>query len=108
MEMDTSRAASWLVRRTQVILPQFLADFLQWTMEMRLALPGTPDSPYIITVLGGNKPMDNGEHLLTQVSPETRPTLLLTMTGLGEWAMQNGGKGTPAAPWARDASEMTN
>ena len=53
-------------------------------------------------------PMDNGEHLLTQVSPETRPTLLLTMTGPGEWAMQNGGRGTPAAPWARDASEMTN
>ena len=52
--------------------------------------------------------MDNGEHLLTQVSPEGRPTLLLTMTGRGEWAMENGGRGTPAAPRARDPSEMTN
>ena len=27
------------------------------------------DSPYTITVLGGNQPMDNGEHLLTQDEP---------------------------------------
>ena len=86
----------YLVRRAQVILPQFVAVFCQWTMEMRLALPGTPDSPYTITVLGCFSPMDNGELFLTQVTPG-RPSHFITDY---DWA---GGMGN--AEWRkRDAS----
>ena len=66
------------------------------------------DSPNTTTVRGCFPPMDNGEHLLTQGEPGLRPTLLLTTAGLGEWAMENGGRAPPAASWARDPGGMTN
>ena len=43
-----------------------------------------------------------------QVSPEERPTLLLTTASLERWAMENGGRSAPAASRARDAGGMTN
>ena len=84
------------------------------TMEMEMenipcgSAAWKPDSGNTTAVRGWFPPMDNGELFLTQVSPEERPTLLLTRAGPGEWAMENGGRGTPAAPRARDPSGMTN
>ena len=65
-------------------------------MEMRLALPGTPDSPYTTAVLGCFPPMDNGEHLLTQDEPGRSSHFITDY----DWA---GGMGN--AEWRkRDAS----
>jgi len=74
-------------------------------------LPGMPDSGNTTTVRGCFPPMDNGDrHTLHRkpVSPEDRPTLLLTTDGLGEWAMENGGRSPSAASPARDPAGMTN
>ena len=70
-----------------------------------------PDSGNTTTVRGCFPPMDNGDHHTLhgrQVRPEKRPTLLLTTDGLGEWAMENGGRSPPAASRARDPGGMTN
>ena len=79
--MESSRAAMLPGCRTQVIPLQFLALFRQWTME---------------------------NISRRRVSPGMRPTLLLTTDGLGEWAMENGGRSPPAASQARDPGGMTN
>jgi len=70
-----------------------------------------PDSGNTTTVRGCFPPMDNGDRQTLhgrQVSPGMRPTLLLTTDGLGEWAMENGGRCPPAASRARDPAGMTN
>jgi|6_EtaG_2_1085325.scaffolds.fasta_scaffold26086_4 hypothetical protein len=51
---------------------------------------------------------DNGEWRQVALRAQhMRPTLLLTTVGRGEWVMENGERGTPIAPRARDALETS-
>jgi len=80
----------------------------QWTMESFRAHPGL-GLQEDITKKGRVLPMENGQWKGGSAGDQLlRPTLLLTTAGLGEWAMENGGRSPPAAPRARDPVGMTN